>query len=127
MATIIVVDDHPAILRMMRQILRSNGLTFIGLDSGDACLATLKTLKPELIFLDIAMPTGMNGYDICRNIRQCYPALAKVPIIFLTSHNTQKSLHHAMQVGGNDYMIKPFQPEAVLRRVKRWLPRHSHY
>ena len=126
MASVLVVDDHPVHLKMMRQTICGCGHLFFGARSGEECLNVLKTLMPEIIFLDIDMPPGINGYQTCRIIRERFPKIAKVPIIFSTVYNAHKDVVFAMQVGGNDFVTKPFRPETVIRRIKRWLAHRAY-
>ncbi|MEI8396458.1 MAG: response regulator [Rhodospirillaceae bacterium] len=126
MASVLVVDDHPAVLKMMRQTVCGCGHLFFGAKSGEECLIVLRTLTPEIIFLDIDMPPGINGYETCRIIRNGFTKLSNVPIIFSTVYNAHKDVIVAMQVGGNDFITKPFRPETIIKRIKKWLSRQSY-
>jgi DNA-binding response OmpR family regulator len=118
--TILAVDDEPMILDLLGMAMRSVGYVFLQAEDGVGCLGKLKEgYEPDIIILDLSMP-GIDGLETCRRIRAQYPDV-NAPIIFLTAKNTQGDLANAQAAGGDDFIIKPFQIETVLRRVEFWL------
>ena len=114
------VDDESTILQFLRAIVAQAGFDFVEASSGEEALAVARQAKPDLIFLDVTME-GINGYETCRRLRADDPGLA-APVIFLTARRSKEAVQKALDAGGNDFMIKPFQPRAVLERLARWLP-----
>lgn len=114
-ARVIVVDDDPCVLDILKLMLENSGNSVMAFTSGAAALAALKTEAPDLVLLDISMP-GMNGLELCELLKQD-PALEDVPVIFLSGLNATEDKVRGFRVGGVDYITKPFQPEEVLARV----------
>ena len=120
--TVLAVDDEPLILSLLGTALRAAGYAFLEAGDGKACLAKLVAgYQPDVIILDIGMP-GMDGMETCRRIRSDHPGIA-APIIFLTAKKTQEDVKNARAAGGDDFIIKPFQVETVLKRIAYWLKR----
>ncbi|HJP21449.1 MAG: response regulator [Alphaproteobacteria bacterium] len=114
------VDDEPTILQFLRAIVSQAGYDFADASSGEKALTLARTLKPDLVFLDVTMD-GIDGYETCRRLRADIPDFT-APVIFLTARRNKEAVQQALEAGGNDFMIKPFQPRAVLERLARWLP-----
>ncbi|MCE1184997.1 MAG: response regulator [Rhodocyclales bacterium] len=101
----LVVDDDPT-LRMSMEMTLSEDFEVVGLESGEECLAELDTQTPDLICLDIEMD-GMDGHQTCRALR----ALGlRLPVIFVSSHDSLEERIKAFDAGGDDFMVKPFDP-----------------
>ncbi|MAG98290.1 MAG: response regulator [Alphaproteobacteria bacterium] len=114
------VDDEPTILQFLRAIVSQAGYDFADASSGEKALTLARALKPDLVFLDVTMD-GIDGYETCRRLRADIPDFT-APVIFLTARRNKEAVQKALDAGGNDFMIKPFQPRAVLERLARWLP-----
>lgn len=112
---ILVVDDTPANLEMLEEILERKGHEVFLLPSGAMALKAVARNPPDLILLDITMPE-MDGYETCRNLRQD-PATADIPVIFLSALQSTEDKVRAFQAGGVDYISKPFRVEEVHARV----------
>lgn len=112
---VLVVDDNPFVAESMRQALLAN-FEVEAVESGEACLERLETgpRLPDLILLDIEMG-GMDGFETCRRLRAKY----KVPVTFVSSHDDLPDLIAAFDSGGDDFVVKPFDPEVLLRKVQR--------
>jgi CheY-like chemotaxis protein len=112
---VFVVDDDPFVLDVIRGILEPecNVETF---SSVDACLPRLEAEKPDMFLLDVRMP-GTDGYTFCRQIKDDY-GLCRIPVTFVSSHDTIEARLRGYDAGGEDFVIKPFQPEEILRKVK---------
>ncbi len=117
--SIVIVDDVPDNLRLLSGILKEKGYRVRPAPSGKRALATIKKELPELILLDIMMPE-MDGYEVCRQLK-AETLTQDIPVIFLSALNEVFDKVKAFQVGGVDYITKPFQVEEVLVRVNTHL------
>lgn len=117
--SILVVDDTPENLRLLSTILQSHGYQIRTAINGQMALKGAKRLPPDLILLDINMPL-MNGYELCQELK-CLPETAEIPIIFISALDQVFDKIKAFQVGGVDYITKPFQIEEVLVRIENQL------
>lgn len=118
-AEILVVDDVPANLEVLTDILSSVDYTVAAVTSGERALRRLKTYLPDLILLDIQMP-GMDGFETCQEIKR-NPATANIPVVFITATSDIGSVVRGFSVGAVDYITKPFQELELLTRVKTHL------
>lgn len=114
-ADILVVDDTPDNIRFLSSILTEAGYSVRPAISGKIALRAAQTITPDLILLDINMP-DMDGYQVCRTLKE-NPVTRNVPVIFLSALDDIQDKVKAFQVGGNDYISKPFQLEEVLIRI----------
>ena len=112
---ILVVDDTPANLQLLESILQEKGYTVRAAISGQMALKAVRHQTPDIILLDINMPE-MNGFEVCRVLKSD-PALADIPVIFVSAAVDTADKLHAFEEGGVDYVTKPFQPLEVLARV----------
>ena len=117
--TILVVDDAPANLQLLESILQEKGYTVRAAISGPMALKAVSHQAPDIILLDINMPS-MNGYEVCHALKS-NPLLAEIPVIFVSAAVDTADKLHAFEEGGVDYVTKPFQPLEVLARVKTHL------
>ena len=118
-ASILVVDDQPANLRLLAKMLIEEGYTIRLARNGQVALSSAHSFPPDLILLDITMP-GIDGYQVCTKLK----ANAKtndIPVIFISALNEILDKVKAFSVGGVDYISKPFQIEEVLARVRTHL------
>lgn len=114
-STIMVVDDTPANLRLLEEMLHGQGHRTLMFPSGAMALKALARKQPDLILLDILMPE-MNGFEFCQKLKEDRE-MKKIPIIFLSALSDTESKVKAFSVGGVDYITKPFQFEEVKARV----------
>ena len=121
-AEILIVDDIPDNLNLLCQTLESEGYNIIAAPSGEIALQIVARIQPDLILLDIMMP-GMDGFETCRRFK-ADKRLANIPVIFITARDETESVVEGFQVGGVDYITKPFQKEEVLVRVQTHLKNH---
>ncbi len=112
---ILIVDDQPANLEVLSQLLAREGYRVRAVTSGERALEAARLRPPDCMLLDIAMP-GMDGIATCEAFRKD-PCLVRVPIIFLTAFDDPGHKVLAFKAGGRDYISKPFQVEEVLARV----------
>ncbi len=116
---ILVVDDQPDNLRVLSTLLKRYGYKVRRVINGQLALNVARIHPPELILLDIMMP-GMNGYEVCRCLR-AEKVTSDIPVIFLSALNESFDKVRAFEVGGVDYITKPFQWEEVLARINNQL------
>jgi len=116
---IMVVDDTPDNLRLLVGILKQQDYKVRPVPSGFLALSAVKVSSPDLILLDINMP-GMNGYEVCAKLK-ADDDTKEIPVIFLSAMNETIDKVKAFEVGGIDYITKPFHVEEVLARVKTHL------
>jgi signal transduction histidine kinase len=116
---ILVVDDTPANLEVITEILSAVGYTVATAISGERALKRLQTYLPDLILLDIQMP-GMDGFETCKQIKN-HSNIKNIPIIFITASSEIGSVVRGFSLGAVDYISKPFQELELLVRVKTHL------
>jgi len=117
-ANILLIDDTPANLDILCQLLEDEGHTISMAPNGSIGLQVAARSRPDLILLDVLMP-GMDGFEVCRRLKQDSD-LAPIPVIFITGQDSAESVVTGFQTGGVDYITKPFRAEEVLARV------HTH-
>lgn len=117
--TILIVDDSAANLRLLSQMLRAQGYRVRAAASGPRALESVDLELPNLILLDIRMK-GMDGFEVCRRLK-AHPRTQGVPVIFISALAETEDKLRAFQVGGVDYVTKPFQLEEVLARIETHL------
>ncbi len=117
-ATILVADDDPHIREIVCFALNKEGYRTYEAGDGQQCLEIYRQHNPELVILDILMPE-MDGTDVCRVIREN----SSTPIIFLSSRDDEVDKIVGLELGGDDYITKPFSPREMLARVKAVLRR----
>ena len=122
-SNILVVDDTPANLRLLVNLLTENGYKVRAVPSGKLALAGIKQSMPDLILLDIMMPE-MDGYEVCEKLK-ADSETQEIPVIFISAINEVLDKVKAFAVGGVDYISKPFQVEEVLARVETQLENRS--
>src|ERR1700726_3316004 len=114
--SIMVVDDNPANLKLLEDVLLKHGYDIRSFPRGRLALAAADQEPPDLILLDINMPE-MNGYEVCQQLKS-RTRLSGVPVIFLSALNATEDKVKGFRSGGIDYISKPFQFEEVLARVE---------
>lgn len=126
MKTVLVVDDDTDIRELIAWKLNQAGYGIIAEADGEAGLAaatggTAIGVRPDLVILDWTMPR-MNGLDVCRALR-ADPTTADIPIILLTAKAQESEVERGFTAGADDYIVKPFSPREMLRRVEVLLGR----
>lgn len=116
---ILIVDDVPANLFVLRKILSKSSFTISEAPNGEIALNLVNKYKPDLILLDVMMP-GMDGFEICERLKANIKT-DNIPIIFITALTEMEHVVKGFKVGGVDYINKPFQPEEVLSRINTHL------
>lgn len=118
--SILIIEDEPAIADTLVYALKTEGFTPEWCGTGRAGLAALAARPFALVVLDVGLPDG-NGFEFCKQIR----ARSAVPVIFLTARNSEMDRVLGLELGGDDYLVKPFSPRELTARVKAILRRTS--
>jgi diguanylate cyclase (GGDEF)-like protein/PAS domain S-box-containing protein len=119
---VLIVDDTPANIEVLRGMLEAAGVRISAAPSGNVALRIAPRLKPALILLDVMMPE-LSGYETCQRLR-ANPDTAAIPIIFVTAKSDMEDIVQGFQAGANDYIAKPFRREEVCARVHTHLALH---
>ena len=112
---ILIVDDTPANLDLLAELLEPRGSTVLAAPSGDVAAPMTAKADPDLILLDVLMPNP-DGYETCRRLK-ADPATRDMPVLFISAKDESQSLVDGFAAGAVDYIAKPFQPEEVIARV----------
>lgn len=119
---ILIVDDTPANLQLLTNLLKEHGYEIFPASDGEQALEFVHSTHPDLILLDIKMP-GMDGYEVCRRLKMDNKTRS-IPIIFISVLEDEHDKVQAFEEGGVDYITKPIRPEEVLARVRTHLQLH---
>src|SRR6266571_2382590 len=117
-ATILVVDDEPRIVQLVRDYLEHGGFTVLTAVDGPTALRTARTGRPDLVVLDLGLP-GLDGLDVARSLRR----EGEMPIIMLTARTEESDKLVGLELGADDYLTKPFSPKELVARVRAVLRR----
>ncbi len=117
--TIMIVDDAPANLKLLTNMLHSRGYRVMAFPGGQSALAAAEAQPPDLILLDITMPE-MDGFEVCTRLKKS-ATLKEIPVIFISALTETEDKVNALAAGGVDYVSKPFQFEEVLARIETHL------
>jgi CheY-like chemotaxis protein len=121
--TVLVVDDEPDIVGLLRETLAPEGYRLLSAHDGEAALRLARRERPSLILLDWRMP-GQDGLAVCRALRgDPDPELRRVPVVLLTAQIGDENISAGFSAGVTDYLTKPFRPAHVRSRVRGWLLR----
>jgi two-component system, OmpR family, response regulator MprA len=115
---VLVVDDDPRMLSMMRRVLEVDGYSVLIADEGDAALDTLRRESIDLLILDVMLP-GSNGFEVCRTVRRN----SALPILMLTARDEAIDKVTGLDCGADDYVVKPFDNDELMARVRALLRR----
>ena len=113
MKTILVVEDEPAIARLVRDYLEQAGFKVLVAGDGEAALHTARAAPPDLVVLDLGLP-GRDGLDVTRELRRA----SEVPIIVVTARGEETDRVVGLELGADDYVVKPFSPKELVARVR---------
>jgi DNA-binding response OmpR family regulator len=114
---ILVVDDDPNSLDIVRTFLESRGYTVATAVDGREALAKLEEVQPALVLLDVMMP-GMDGWEVARVVKN-HPQFKNVRVIMLTARSDFADKHQGLRAGADDYIVKPIRLEELGKRVER--------
>jgi len=113
---ILVVDDSPTDVHLLREILTRNGYTVTSAASGEEAIAKSKSDRPDLIVMDIVMP-GMSGFEATRTITRD-PETSHIPVIICSTKGQETDKAWGLRQGAKDYMVKPIQESVLLEKVR---------
>ncbi len=116
---ILVVEDEARVARLVGEILRAVGYEVMAVANGKLALDRLAIEQPDLILLDLMLPGNLDGYEVCRRIRE----FSQTPIIMLTARAQENDLLRGFEAGADDYLTKPFSAKELVARVKAVLRR----
>lgn len=115
---ILVVDDEPQLIRVLRTGLKSRGYDVLAAEDGQGGFKLFEEWKPDLVITDLAMP-NMDGLELCRRLR----AISQVPIIILSAKGEERIKVEALDIGADDFVTKPFGIDELLARLRAALRR----
>ena len=121
-ARILVVDDEPKLVRLVREVLTATGYSVLSTGSGEAAVQMVALEQPDLVLLDIVLTGASDGYAVARRVRE----FSDVPIIMLTARARESDLLRGFDAGVDDYLTKPFSSKELLARVQAVLKRARH-
>lgn len=121
--TILVVEDEEDIQELIRFNLMRAGYEVITVATGEAALTALKQASPRLVLLDLMLP-GVDGLEVCRRIRGD-DATRETPVIMVTAKGEESDLVTGLELGADDYIVKPFSPRVLTARIKAVLRRQT--
>ena len=116
--SLLLIEDEPGIAESILYAMRSDGFTIAWHATGAAGMAALARSAFDLVILDVGLPDG-NGFDLCRELRRT----SSVPVLFLTARSGEVDRVVGLEIGGDDYVVKPFSPRELVARVRAILRR----
>jgi DNA-binding response OmpR family regulator len=119
MSKILLVDDHPDIVRLLQMSLRSEGHTLLSAYDGEEAMAAIRSERPDLVILDVVMPPP-DGYRVLNRIKTD-PQLQDIIVVMLTCRSRAEDMALGLDIGADFYLTKPFDPADVLSLVRRIL------
>ena len=119
MPTILIADDEPLMRELLEFRLSQKGYQPVSASDGREALARLEDSSPDAVVLDAMMPVH-DGFEVLRRMRNSSEH-ADTPVIMLTARRSEKDIVGALEIGANDYLVKPFMPEELLARLARLL------
>ena len=118
---ILVVEDEPRVTLLVREVLQVFGYHVVAAANGETAIEMVALEQPDLVLLDILLPHGPDGYEVCQRIRE----FSNVAVIMLTAKARESEILHGFEVGADDYLVKPFNAKELVARVKAVLRRTS--
>src|SRR5713226_1754191 len=116
MKKIALIEDDSDLFSLLKYNLEKEGFTMVGAQTGKGATELCRRERPDLILLDIMLPDS-DGLDICKGIRS-HPDLAHIPIIFLTARGSETDRIVGLELGANDYVVKPFFVRELIARIR---------
>jgi two-component system phosphate regulon response regulator PhoB len=121
--TILVVDDEPEILELVKYNLGKEGFTAVCVETGEEALSAARLKMPDVVLLDLMLP-GIDGLEVCRKLR-ADEKTSGIPIIMLTAKGGEADIVAGLELGATDYVTKPFSPRVLIARIKSVLRRNG--
>jgi len=120
---ILIVEDETDIQELLRFNLMKAGFEISCVDSGEEAIPEMRNYQPDLVLLDLMLP-GISGLEVCRQVRND-PHLAQIPIIIVSARGEEHDIVTGLDMGAEDYIVKPFSLKILQARVRRLLNRHA--
>jgi len=117
---ILMADDSPIVLNMLRAMLPQGGYHILSAGDGENAIRLASAEKPDLILLSTILPR-LNGYQVCRRLKS-QPTTAHIPVILLTSHSRESEQSRRVEQGVDGYLTRPFSPEQLQEIIGRFVP-----
>jgi two-component system, OmpR family, alkaline phosphatase synthesis response regulator PhoP len=118
---ILVIDDEEDLLELVRFNLTKEGYKVVLADSGEVGLALANSELPDIVLLDLMLP-GLDGLEICKSLKAS-PTTQNIPVIILSAKGDESDVVTGLELGADDYVVKPFSPRILLARIKNVLKR----
>ncbi|MDF2682210.1 MAG: two-component response regulator [Brevibacillus sp.] len=122
MSMILLVDDEPQILEILSSYLQKDGFHVVTAETGTEALEMASSMNPDCMILDLMLP-DLSGEEVCREIRK----QSRVPILILTAKSGESDRIQGLEIGADDYLVKPFSPRELVARVRAILRRSGDY
>ncbi len=120
MLTVLIADDEPHVVDLIRLTLEDDRITVIDAFDGETALARAEAMRPDLIFLDVQLP-DISGFEVCARLRSD-PRFAATKIVMLTAAAQESDVARGLTAGANHYLTKPFSPVRLLSLVESVVP-----
>jgi len=117
---ILIVDDNEQILKILTQYIETEGWPYLTARSGEEALALFDAASPSMMLLDIMLP-GIDGLEVCKRIR----SVSNIPILMITAKDEDADRILGLDIGADDYIVKPFSPGEVMARIRSVIRRMS--
>jgi DNA-binding response OmpR family regulator len=117
--TVVVVEDDPRIADLVELYLRRDGFRVVQASDGQRAIGAVEREHPDMVVLDVGLPGELNGFDVCRMLR----SQSDVPVLFLTARDEEVDRLLGLELGGDDYLTKPFSPRELVARIRAILRR----
>jgi DNA-binding response OmpR family regulator len=125
MKKILIADDNPSIVNILSDYIKKEQMNVVSVADGEAALKVFDQWKPDMILLDVMMPK-MDGFTVCKEIRKT----SMVPIIMITARSEDFDKIMGLDIGADDYIVKPFSPKEIIARIhaifRRVEPKHEN-
>ena len=119
MPKVLIADDDPLIVRLLEHKLQQNGYDVISVEDGALALETTFKELPDLLVLDGMMP-GLDGFEVLRRLKDS-DNTKDIPVIMLTARAQERDIVDGLSMGADDYLVKPFIPDELLARIRRFI------
>lgn len=116
---VLIVDDEPGVVKMVRYLLEKNSFTVVSANEGEAGVKLAIEEKPDLILMDIMMPV-IDGNEATRRLKE-NEVTKQIPVIMLSALGQEGDVAKSLELGAMDYIVKPFHPQELMDRVKKIL------
>jgi DNA-binding response OmpR family regulator len=124
MSVVLVADDDADVSELVSMILVDQGHEVVSTDNGNDALREVRSRRPALVLLDVAMPGGPNGFDVTRALKSD-AATSHIPVLLLTARGRDVDVQEGLAAGADGYLVKPFDPAELFSRVETLLASSS--